>query len=189
MFNWDVFGAGMAMILIAGMFWLFSGTIITFANKVLGVKTKSTIPSWIYWGLFIVGIVFILMSAGLFTSVRVDLTKLFETANVPELVMGVGIAIAMGYGSIREKIQRNLNIGFAGTAVLFVFGLLLILDALAIFPIFSGLSFLFQSVTNKIIAFIKVYPGFGLLALLGIAIIAIVGLYFVFRYVSRRAGG
>ena len=138
MVNWEVFGAGLATMLIATFLY-----VLIELPKKFGIETR--IPSAIPKIIFTIGFFMTLEAFGVFSSIY-ELIVL-QNINLIEVIVGLIIVLAVPFSGIIEqitgyKISRNLKI------LLLVIGFILILGGLRVLPLEQLLSGLNKGLTE-----------------------------------------
>jgi len=176
MIDWNMFGAGIALIIFSVLLYSFSGVLSLF-------KIKAKIPWIIPFTLFIISILILLESVGIVTDLNTLLLTSISTSNIPELIFGLTIFIIAIYTPLLERLKVNIS-GWTRLFIL-IFGLLLILDAIRILPTFYYIAGIIETSLIVISTYIQQYPWISGLIILGLIIYATLMWY----YLSRRSGG
>ena len=173
--NWEMFGAGIALIGFTIMLLIINGLLASFKIKVM-------IPWYISGAIFIVGLLLVMESVGLITGVNEALTYAVKSSNIPELILGFVVVFISVYKPIYDRIGVTPS-GWLRLGI-FVFGVILILDAIRILPIYYYLSQLIGYALQNAILFLAEYPWVGIVIVLAVFILITV----LYLKLTRRGG-
>lgn len=122
--QWQIFSAGIALVLLS--IFLFS------VNGILGLfKIKAKIPSLIPWSVFVLGICIMLYSFNFWKGIYHMLLTYSVYNNLIEVVVGILFMMFALYLPERSIINKKTR------TLMFVVGILFILDGTKVFPVLS----------------------------------------------------
>jgi len=175
---------------------LIGATIALLAlNGILATfKARVNVPWYIPLALFVIGLLILMESVGLVTSINKTIMLAVANSNLPEFVFGLVVVLPeFVFGlvvvlfAIYEKLYERLGFkpsGWIRLAVL-IFGVILILDGLRVFPVLYYLSMLIGYAIYA--EFLAAYPWTGLFIVLAIFLV-ITYLYMKVRGVTTARG-
>jgi len=173
--NWEVFSAGIAVIVFSALLLVVNGLLSTF-----GVKAK--IPWFIPTTVFVIGVLILMQSVGIITDINNFILAVLGTANIPEFVTGlVAIFIA-----IYEDVYKRIGVtpsGWIRLAVL-IFGVILVLDGLRVLPILYYLSQIIGYAIYSIAEYLIAYPWLGFV----IVLVVFIAISLLYIRVTRKGG-
>ena len=160
--NWDMFGAGMALIGFTILLYFLNGIITSF-------KPNVRIPWYIPIPIFVIGILLIMQSVGIITGINEYLITTLKNSNIQEVILGFVLVLIILYKPLFErigvKLSNWLRISF------FVFGVILILDGMRILPIIYYLSQLIGNAIYTMAVYLTVYPWLSIIIVLAVIVL------------------
>jgi len=160
--NWDMFGAGMALIGFTILLYFLNGVITSF-------KPNVRIPWYVPVPIFIIGLLLIMQSVGIITSLNTMITEAVKNSNLPEFLLGLVLVLLIVYKPLYDRIGVKLS-GWIRLTV-FIFGVILILDGLRIFPIIYYLSQLVGQAIYNMALLLTRYPWLSIIVVLAIVVL------------------
>jgi len=160
--NWEIFGAGMAIVGFSILLLILNGLLATF-------NVRAKVPWFIPTAVFVIGILILMQSVGIITDINKLLLATVETANIPEFIVGaVAILIA-----VYENLYKRIGVSPSGwmRLTILIFGVLLILDGLRILPLMYYLSQLIGYAIYGVTEYLVAYPWLGFIVVLAVFII------------------
>ncbi len=172
--NWEMFGAGMALIGAAVAFIFLNGILGTFGRNV-------SVPGFIPTTLFVIGVLVLLESVGIITDLNSLLLAAVGNSNIPEFILGMVVVVFALYEKLYEKLGFKPS-GFVRVATL-IFGVLLILDGLRIVPIIYYISEIIAYAIYGVLSILVAYSWAGSIVLIAV-ILAI-----AYLWIKVKRGG
>ena len=170
--QWQVFSAGIALILLS--IFLFS------VNGILGLfKIKAKIPSLIPWSVFVLGICIMLYSFNFWKGIYHMLLTYSIYNNLVEVAVGILFmlfALYLPNSSIINKKTRTL---------LFGIGIIFILDGTRVFPVISDIRSLFDALAYYIGSYAIHKPLYIAVIVAGIVVLSVVIGIVVMKVLSK----
>jgi len=176
--NWEMFGAGMALIGATIALLALNGILATF-------KARVNVPWYIPLALFVIGLLILMESVGLVTSINKTIMLAVANSNLPEFVFGLVVVLFAIYEKLYERFGFKPS-GWIRLAVL-IFGVILILDGLRVFPVLYYMSMFIGYAIYGAAEFLAAYPWTGLFIVLAIFLV-ITYLYMKVREVTTARG-
>lgn len=175
MIDWNMFGAGAALIGFTVLLLMLSGILATF-------RVKVRVPWFIPTIIFIIGILLVMQSVGMITDLNKLLMYAVMESNLPEFVLGVVLVLFAIYKSLYAKLGIEPS-GWIRLSML-IFGVILVLDSLRILPILYYFSQIIAYATQTVVNYLVLYPWLSVFVVIGV-FMAITLLYFK---VTKKGG-
>ena len=175
MVNWEIFGAGMALIGFMIMLLILNGLLATF-------KIKVRVPWYIPTAVFVIGLLLVMESVGLITNINELFTIAIKNSNLAEFVLGLVVILLAVYQPIYQRIGITPSAWIRLS--MFIFGVILVLDSVRILPILYYLSQLIGYATYSAATYLAAYPWLGIFIVLAVFIV----ITLMYIKVTRRGG-
>lgn len=159
---WNMFGAGIALIGFTIMLFTLNGLLSTF-------RVQVRVPWFVPVAVFILGLLLLMQSIGLITNISDIFTYTVKNSNITELIVGLITVLSVAYKPLYEKISVKLS-GWLRLTV-FIFGVIMILDAVRAVPILYTLSQIIGVAMKSTAVFLTQYPWVAVFITLGVFIL------------------
>lgn len=162
MVDWELFGSGIALLGFTILLLILNGLLASF-----NVKVK--VPWFIPTAVFIVALLLIMQSVGLITGLNELAFTIAKESNIPEFVLGFVIVVL----AATQRIYNALGVTPSGWVRLgmLVFGVVLILDAMRIFPVIYYLSQVIGYAMSYTAQLLASYPWISILIVIGVFVV------------------
>lgn len=174
MIDWNMFGAGVALIGFTVLLLMLSGLLATF-------KVKVRVPWFIPTTVFILGLLLVMQSVGMITDLNKYLTMATANTNLPEFVLGFVLILLAIYKNLYAKLGVTPS-GWVRLTML-IFGVVLVLDAFRILPVLYYLSQVIAYATQTLVTYLIIFPWLSVFIVLGVFVLI------ALLYIKATRGG